>query len=204
MKKSILQEARRIVKNWWVSVLVGVLAIILGIWCAATPDSTLVALTMVFVVAFLVSGVFEIIFAVGNRGIQGWGWGLAGGIIDLILGILLVSMPLPVITLVLIYFVGFWLLIRSIWGIGLAADLSRLRGSGWGWLLALAIFGVIFAFLFFLSPLFGGGMIVWFAVLAFLFYGIFRIYLGIRLKSMNKNIEKVAEDLEDIREEFRW
>ena len=203
MKNELLETARRTVKNWWVSVLVGVLAVILGIWCMATPDSTLVALTMVFVVMFLLSGMFEIVFAVTNRNVQGWGWSLAGGILDLLLGILLAALPLPVITLVLVYFVGFWLLIRSIWAIGLASDLSHWRNSGWGWLLALAILGVIFSFVFFLSPIFGGGMIVWFASFAFLAYGIFRIFLGIKLKSFKNDIHDVAERIDEIRHDMR-
>ena len=203
MKNEIFETARRAVKNWWVSILIGVLAVILGIWCMVTPDTTLVALTMVFVVAFLVSGIFEIIFAVGNRSMQGWGWALAGGILDLLLGILLLALPLPVITLVLIYFVGFWLLIRSIWAIGIASDLSHWKNSGWGWLLALAILGVIFAFLFFLSPMFGGGMIVWFASFAFLFYGIFRIYLGFRLKSFKNDVDGAADTIREIRDNLK-
>lgn len=201
MKNEILETARQAVKNWWVSILIGVLSIALGVWCAFTPDSTLVALTIVFIVAFLISGILEIVFAVTNRGLEGWGWNLAGGILDLILGILLMALPLPVITIVLVYFVGFWLLIRSVWGIGTASDLSRWRVKGWGWLLALAILGVIASFFFFISPIFGGGMIVWFASLAFVFYGVFRIYLGIWLKSLRDNVGKVADRIREFRDD---
>jgi len=98
----------------------------------ATPDATLVALTILFIVAFLVSGIFEIILAVGNRDRRGWGWALAGGILDLVLGIILMVIPPVMTTLVLIYFVGFWLLIRSVWAIGFASDLSHVKNSGWG------------------------------------------------------------------------
>lgn len=203
MRNELIETARRAVKNWWVSILIGVLALVVGVLCLTTPDSTLLALSMVFVVVFLLSGILEIVFALSNRDMQGWGWGLAGGILDLILGILLLTLPLPVITLVLIYFVGFWLLIRSIWGIGIASDLSRWKGSGWGWLLALAILGIIFSFLFFISPVFGGGMIVWFASFAFLFYGIFRIYLGIRLKSFKNDIDGAADTIKEIRKDLK-
>lgn len=203
MKNEILETARRAVKNWWVSILVGILAIVLGIWCAVTPDTTLVALTIVFIVAFLISGIFEIVFAVSNRDMSGWGWSLAGGILDLILGILLMALPLPVITIVLVYFVGFWILIRSIWGIGTASDLSRWKVKGWGWMLALAILGVIAAFFFFISPVFGGGMIVWFAAFAFVFYGVFRIYLGIWLKSLKNHAGEVADRIEEFRNDMK-
>ncbi|MDR0954972.1 MAG: DUF308 domain-containing protein [Rikenellaceae bacterium] len=200
MKNETVEIARRAVKNWWVSVLIGVLAIALGIWCTATPDSTLVALSLAFIVVFLMSGILEIAFAATNSGTQGWGWNLAGGILDLLLGFLLMTFPLAEISLVLVYFVGFWLLIRSIWGIGAATDLSRLKTKGWGWLLTLAILGVIFSFLFFVSPMLGGAMVVWLAGCAFIFYGLFRIYLGVWLQSLHNNVGEVAREIEKIEE----
>ncbi len=191
MKNEIVVTVQRAARNWWVSVLIGVLALALGIWCLFAPGATLAALSLVFVVGFIISGILEIVFAVTNRGLDGWGWSLAGGIVDLLIGIALAVLPLAVITVVLIWFVGFWLLIRSILGIGMAADLHRWGVRGW--LLAVAILGVVAAFLFFLSPAFGGGTIVWLAACAFVFYGIFRIWLGVRLYSLHRNVEVITE-----------
>lgn len=186
-----LENVRHTVKNWWVSLVIGILAIILGIWALVTPDVTLVALTYLFIIGFFVSGIFEIFFAVSNKDtMTGWGWNLAGGIIDLVFGIILLLMP-PVITAItLVYFVGFWIIFRSVWMIGDSIELKRLGVSGWGWLLALAILAILFALAFLISPLFtGAAVIIGFVAAALIVYGVFRIYLAFQLRSVYKDIK---------------
>lgn len=108
-------------KYWWLSLLVGIISIIMGVWSLVTPDTTLVALTIFFIAMFFISGITDIVYALYNRKTSNnWGWALAGGIIDIILGVLLVSLPLPVITTMLVYFVGFWILFRSVLALGLS------------------------------------------------------------------------------------
>ena len=185
MENELFESARRAKKYWWVSLLIGILAIGLGIWCLAAPWATIIALSFVFAIGFIASGLFEIIYAVSNReSISGWGWNLASGIIDLLFGIIILALPPDVIALILAYFVGFWIMFRSIWGIGSAADLQRLNIKGWGWLMALAILGVIMAFIFILSPVFAAGFIIALVSISFIAYGIFRIYLSFKLKSL--------------------
>lgn len=186
-----LENVRHTVKNWWVSLVIGILAIILGIWALVTPDVTLVALTYLFIIGFFVSGIFEIFFAVSNKDtMTGWGWNLAGGIIDLVFGIILLLMP-PVITAItLVYFVGFWIIFRSVWMIGDSIELKRLGVSGWGWLLALAILAILFALAFLISPLFtGAAVIIGFVAAALIVYGVFRVYLAFQLRSVYKDIK---------------
>lgn len=190
MKNHFLESAKYAVKHWWVSILIGVLSIILGIMFIRTPIDALLTLSIVFAISFLATGISEIIFAIANRKtVYNWGWSLAGGIVDVLLGVLLLSAP-DITALLLVYFVGFWILFRSIWGIGIAFELSRFRIPGWGLMLILAVLGVMLSFVFILSPIFGGGFIVAFAATAFIVYGIFRIYLGFKLKSTKNWLDK--------------
>lgn len=195
MRNDLFYSGKQAVKNWWVSLLIGVVAVALGIWCAVTPLTTLVALTIVFAVAFLVSGISEIVFAVSNQKVlKGWGWTLASGIIDLVFGFILISLPVEAIALVLTYFVGFWIMFQSIWAIGTSVELQRNNVRGWGWLLALAIAGVIMSIIFILSPVFTTGFIIWIISLSIIIYGIFRIYLGFKLRSLHKEMEELEND----------
>lgn len=192
MEDQLLNTVKGAVKYWWVSLLGGILAIIVGIWCLFTPDATLVALTYLFVVAFLAGGIFEVIFAASNRNVLGgWGWTLAGGILEIILAIILMSLPLPVITLMLIYMVGFWIMFRSFWAIGEAFELQRMKVQGWGWFLTLAILSVLFSFIFLISPAFSGAFIVSFVGIALMIYGVFRIYLSTKLHSAHKYVKNM-------------
>ncbi len=147
-------------------------------------------LSILFIAGFLASGTLEIIFAISNRKtLAGWGWTLVSGIIDLALGALLLAVP-AITPIILVYLVGFWIMFRSIWAIGSSVELQRSGVSGWGWLLALAILGLITSFIFMFIPIAGGAMIVAFAAIAFISYGIFRIYLAFKLRSIKNFIEK--------------
>ena len=76
----MIDSMKKAVKNWWVSLLVGILAIIMGVWCFMSPGASLIGMTYVFIIGFLLGGL-DICFAVLNRNyMYGWGWSLAGGI----------------------------------------------------------------------------------------------------------------------------
>lgn len=198
MKNDLFYSAKQAVKFWWVSILVGILAVALGIWSLITPLTTLVALTLVFAITFFVSGIFEIAFSLSNKKVlKGWGWTLISGIIDLIFGLILVAMPVEVIALVLTYFVGFWVMFQSIWAIGSAAELQRNGVKGWGWLMALAVLGVIMSFIFIMSPAFTTGFIIALVSISFISYGFFRVYLGFKLRSLHKEMDEIEKDLKE-------
>lgn len=194
MERNILSDMmNRSIRYWWISVLTGILAIALGVLFITTPESALISLAMLFAVGFLVNGIFEMMLAIANRkSMVGWGWNLVGAIIDILLGVLLLALP-GLTIFILIYFVGFWILFRSIWAIGSSIDLQTQGVRGWGWILAFAILGVLFSFVFVISPVFGGSFIVAFAAISFMLYGVFRIALGLKLRSARKYIKDLHE-----------
>ena len=93
--KTLFDEMEHAVKNWWLSLILGILYIIVALCLLFAPGSSYIALSVIFSISMLISGIIEIIFSISNRrSISSWGWYLAGGIIDLILGIYLVAYPL--------------------------------------------------------------------------------------------------------------
>lgn len=189
MKTTFLNREKP--KYWWLSLLVGILAIIMGIWTLVTPDTTLVALTYVFIAAFFISGIMDIGYAISTRKTSNsWGWPLAGGIIDIVLGMLLLTLPLPIITTMLVLLVGLWILFRSILTLIQSIELQRDGIKGWGWLLTLSILGILFSVFYMFSPVFNGIFIVMLVSIAFLTYGSFRILYAFKLKSINNLINK--------------
>lgn len=69
--------------------LVGLLSIVAGGYMLARPGIGLATLTVFLAAYFFVSGVFEIIWAFKLRPIDGWGWALASGVAEFILGIMI-------------------------------------------------------------------------------------------------------------------
>lgn len=189
MEKNLLSRIQKNAKNWWISLLIGIISLLLGIWCLFTPLETFAALSIVFTISFFAGGLMEIIFALSNtQTMKNWGWTLAMGIIDLIFGFILISNPImaPVLLACLI---AFWLLFQAIWGIGISIDLKSVEGSEWGWLLALSIIGVFAAFLLIFRPEITALFTAYIVSFGFIFYGIFRIYLSLKLKSIEKHLE---------------
>jgi len=184
----IVDSMKKAVKYWWVSLLVGILAIVMGVFCFTSPDISLLGLTYVFIVGFLLGGILDICFAVSNRNrLYGWGWTLAGGIFEILLGIILLTLPTPAITGIMVYMVGFWILFRSIWGISESCQLQILGVKGWGWVLALSILCLILSFIYLLSPGFGKGIfVVALAGSSMIVYGIFRIVMAFELRQIGK------------------
>ena len=120
------------IKNWWVSLLLGILYVAFGIFLMFTPLSSYVALSILFAVAMFVSGIFEIIFSISNKNtISSWGWYLASGIIDFIIGLFLmanVNLSMEVLPFV----VAFWLMFRGFSSVGYSMDLKRYGTHNWG------------------------------------------------------------------------
>lgn len=190
MKNNIMNYVKQESKYWWTSLFIGIFAIVLGVCSICTPERTLATLTYLFVIVFFISGIIDVIFSLSNRkSYFGWGWVLAGGIIDILFAFVLLTLPQPILTVLLVYFVGFWILFRSIWTIGIAAELNNFINATW--LLILGIISMIFSIFYIISPIFGGIVIVILVSIAFILYGIFRIYYSFQIRKINKEIKNI-------------
>ena len=140
--KTFIDKMDYAVKNWWLSLLVGLLYIIVAIYLMFAPLASYVALSILFSVSMFVSGLFEIAFALANKkGISSWGWYLAGGIIDLILGIFLMASP-GLSMEVLPFVLAFWLMFRGFSATGYSMDLKRYGTRNWGWYMVFGILAI--------------------------------------------------------------
>ena len=175
--------------NWFMELIMGIIFIAVGIWVFNTPLASYVTLSILFAFTFLVTGIMELAFAITTRKyMEGWGWSLAGGVLDTLIGLLLVSTPSITMTILPIY-VGFAVLFRSFMAIGLAVELNKQEVKNWAVLLFIGILGVLFAFVMLLNPVFAGLTIVAYTAMAFLTIGIFQIYFSFRLRKIKSKIK---------------
>lgn len=184
--KTLFDKIDFAVKNWWVSLLLGLLYVAMALCLMFAPLSSYVALSIIFSVSMLISGLLEIMFAASNRKtISSWGWYLTGGIIDLILGIYLVAFPLLSMEIIP-FIVAFWLMFRGFTAIGYSMDLKRYGTREWGWYLAFGILAVICSVAIIWQPGIGAFSIVYMLAFTFLIVGFFRIMLSFELKNLHK------------------
>lgn len=190
MRNELLETVKSAVKYWWISLVVGILAVIVGFWAIAAPATTIGILTVFFIVSLLVSGFFDILFSISNREhLDGWGWTLAMGIISVIFGFVLLGKPIESM-LILVTLAGFWILFVSITSISGSLEMQRSGLKDWGWLLAFGILGTILSFILIQNPVFAGSFVVGLFSISMVCYGIVRIYYSLRMRKINKELEK--------------
>jgi len=145
-----------------VGIILGILLIISGIYCAITPLATFAALGWLVGAVMVVEGVGGIMnfFARRKLGLVS-GWTLVGAIASLALGIcVLFNIVLRVgIDTMIAYLVSIWLIVIGIMRAVAAIHLRNERhagsqvGSNWGLILALGILITIIGVICFFYPL---------------------------------------------------
>jgi uncharacterized membrane protein HdeD (DUF308 family) len=112
--------------GFFLELLSGVLSIVVGLLFLRAPVGALAALTLLVACYLMVGGIFKVVAAVAYR-FAAWGWSLAGGIIDVILG-LMIWQGWPASSLWVIgLFVGINLLFRGFNWIALGLALHSLH-----------------------------------------------------------------------------
>ncbi len=192
MNNLFLKQIKQSVKHWYLHLIIGLIFIAVGFWVFTSPIQSYAALTIVFSISFLVSGIMEIFFATSNKKVlENWGWTLALGIFTSLVGIMLIANPvISAITLPL--YVGFMLMLHSFWAIGSAFDLKDYGVKGWGVSLFIGILGVLFAALLIIRPAIGGITIVIWTGLALIASGAFNLFLSLKMRRIHKNWDNIT------------
>ncbi|MXV38539.1 HdeD family acid-resistance protein [Flavobacteriaceae bacterium Ap0902] len=196
MKNSLFNSVRKAIKHWYIPLIIGILFIALGILVMTRPESSFLAIAILFSLSFLLGGLAESIFYISNRDrIDNWGWPLAFGVTTMIIGILMLTNPaLSMTTLAL--FIGFILLFRSISYISYSLDLKNYGIKNWGWMLGFGIISAIVSIVLILNPVIAGLSVVLLVALNFILVGILNAYLSIQLRNIHKSSKKLSDDLQ--------
>jgi uncharacterized membrane protein HdeD (DUF308 family) len=108
--------------------LSALLSIIVGMMFLRAPIGSLAALTLLLATLLMVGGIFKIVSAVNYRFV-GWGWSLAGGLVDFLLGLLIwQEWPASALWVIGMY-VGINLLFRGINWISLGLVLRKIPAT---------------------------------------------------------------------------
>lgn len=113
---------------WWVVLIEGIAAIILGLLLLISPLSTTVVIIQFLGIYWFIVGIIDIVRIFTER--TAWGWKLFSGIIGILAGLAIIQYPLWATFLVpttLVWLFGFFGVIIGVIGIIQAA-----QGAGWG------------------------------------------------------------------------
>ena len=113
---------------WWLVLLEGIAAAIIGLFLLTSPGATLLVLIQVVAIFWLVGGLFRIISIFLDSSL--WGWKLVGGALGILAGIVVLQHPLWSSVLVpaiyVIILVIQWIIL------GGATLVMAFQGEGWG------------------------------------------------------------------------
>ncbi len=184
-----ITEIRTTINHWWLEMLAGLFFIAAGIFVLAMPAQGYLALSIFFTISFIVSGVSGVIFSIVNAPyLKGWGWYLVSAMMELTFGIILVFNPAISLATLPLY-VGFVLMVKSMFAIASSFDLKDLAIMDWGWLLMLGIVGLLFSFFILFNPFVGAiGIIAWTGI-AFICTGIAAIVFSLKIRQLKRSMK---------------
>jgi len=139
---------RRLSEYWWIFLIQGIAAIILGILLLTNPAATAVSLVVFLGAYWLVSGVMDFVRLFTDSG--QWGWHLVLGVIGVLSGILVLRHPL-ISTVATGAFLVTLLAVGSI-VMGVVGIIRGIKEDGWG-SIAIGVVNLLIGFWLLFNPL---------------------------------------------------
>jgi uncharacterized membrane protein HdeD (DUF308 family) len=180
------QTSRKLIRSWWAYLLNGLLFIVLGIWMITMPAESFKTFSIIIGLIVGISGLAEVIFSVRYRKKHvEWTWNTFGGLLDLIIGILILFDPkvfLIIITLV----ISISLLVAAVAVVRGAVLSNRDGHRSWTWKLAFGILVFLLAMVLIFRPeVLAMTIMLWMGI-AFVSLGILRVFMAFQIQSFFK------------------
>ena len=176
---------QKFLKNWWLVLAKGIFAIIFGLIALFYPDITLYTLITFFGLFAIAGGLFLAVASVINAKHNAyWGFWLTEGLLDILIGIVIIAYPEITIKIFIIIF-GVWALISGVMHL---INARKLRGVliNKNVHIINGVIAVLFGILLLFNP-FGGGIALTMLIGIFaLIYGIFSVIIAVRLGKISQ------------------
>lgn len=177
-------------RNWWLIVLRGLLGIGFGLIALFVPAAALLSLALVFAIYLIVDGVLGIAAAArAARREERWGLLLGEGVLNIVVGVLVLLFPVGAV-LAFVLMTAVWALLSG--GLMIAAAFKLGPNHGRWWLglggLASVIFGVLLA----IAPIVGAVVLTWWLGAYAIVFGVMLLVLGFRLRSRRSDSGQLA------------
>lgn len=172
---------------WWIPLITGLLSIGLGIWTLLCPAESIPVLAYVFAGCMVFAGVLNVAYAfMASNLITGWGWSLALGLLEVLAGVWLFTLPEAQLAMTFVFVIGVWILVAAINSLAEACMMSALSPVWVTWMIVMLIITFVLAVMFLSSPL-AGGIAVWLWLgISFITFGVYRLILSARIKTVNR------------------
>lgn len=191
--ENIMRKASCAVRNWWLLLVAGILFAALGVTVFCFPADSYLTLAWLFGIAILLSGLVQLGLSFSRNFILTRSSMIAGGILDVLLGLVLVC-NINLTLAMMPFLLGLWILYHGFMTMGLGSDLMTFGVQGGGWALTGGIVLVIVSALIIIWPwTVGRGFLLFLVGLGFFVYGIVSIAISFRLRDVHTYVKKLNE-----------
>ena len=128
--KNLLSSFLGTSRYWWVVLVVGILMVVSGFTYWFWPMAGYAVASVLFGWMLILAGVVQLLVASGPDRGRGWGWWIAGGVIDIFIGFMLVRNVLLAESV----FPYFLALIFAFWGINALCNGVALSRQKYWWI----------------------------------------------------------------------
>lgn len=128
--KNLLSSFLGTSRYWWVVLVVGILMVVSGFTYWFWPMAGYAVASVLFGWMLILAGIVQLLVASGPDRGRGWGWWIAGGVIDIFIGFMLVRNVLLAESV----FPYFLALIFAFWGINALCNGVALSRQKYWWI----------------------------------------------------------------------
>lgn len=187
-----LNEIKELSENWWILLVQGILFILLGLLFAFNPAETIVWMVQLLAFYWIFSGALSMVGAMSDETGGSRVWAFIAGLIGMIAGCVMVSVPFVAAALTATFWMYFMGLASMIYGIATIFGRTQVEdneaSSGWGTTL-LGIFNVVFGFVLVGFPFIAAQAYVLVGGFIAIFGGVVLTVLAFCLRSLGNSSE---------------
>lgn len=192
MKNKDYEKTEYLIKRWWLSLLVGIIAVVVGFIILVNPVTSYYIFGIWLGAAIFVSGIFGLIQSINSKNyFVRRGWLIVANIADIVIGLILIFNAI-IAEIFMPTLLGFWLLYRGATMLIQGFDLRDygIRDAGWVVFYAALIIALAVAILW-LPMTFGIEAVILFIAIAVIAYGISTISLSYRLWEVHRHARAI-------------
>ena len=186
------EKTEFLIKRWWLSLIVGIVAVAIGFIILVNPVTSYYIFAIWLGAAIFVSGLFGLFLSTSSKNyFVRRGWIIVANIADIIIGLILMFNAI-ISEVFMPTLLGFWLLYRGATMLTQGFDLRDygIRDAGWVIFYAALIIALAIAILW-LPMTFGVEAVILFIAIAVIAYGISTISLSYRLWEVHRHAKAI-------------
>ena len=187
MKNNFYERCEYLIAHWWLSLIVGLVAVVVGFIVVLNPAESYYSIAIWFGVVVLLSGAFGIVQASSsNNYLVRRGWFVIASVIDIIIGVLLLFNVL-LSAAILPILLGIWLLYRGLILVMQGVDIRGYGVGDAGWVIFGGVLIIAISIAILLLPeTLGVEAVVLSVAIACVVYGVTAISLAFRLYEVHR------------------